>query len=431
MALINNGFSFNKKTLYYFVVLLLIIPLIPSRFTKDLSFQVGQHNLGLLYLTVLLVIFIYLSPKIFTFKWSKELCVWVLFIIWAIITSFLGIQKTEIYCLIDAFYWWPVFLLPIGLKFILQNKLSVHDKYKILKLIILISAVLGIYLLLLPIFDSLIIEFLQWEIDNVGRPFTPLGPNIATGAFLLLTMPVSLVFALNSYKKANWVVFGCIVVGIIATLSRFIIITAIIQLLLVLLYFLSKQKGKSFIKVATIALIIIFTGLLFLHQGEISYDRLFEIGTGSDELRYDSKVAALNYITNNPGIGSGPGLLYPRNTSLTPSAISVSGSDGNLIYIENKISLFEPHDMYLMVAVEYGLIGLFLFLTLFGFIISNMIKKAKHHNTYISFGLIGLIGFLLQALGSTHLLKFINVSVYFWIFLGALEGLIYFRDINK
>jgi len=81
------------------------------------------------------------------------------------------------------------------------------------------------------------------------------------------------------------------------------------------------------------------------------------------------------------------------------------------------LTLVEPHNMYLFIAVEYGLLVLACFLLLMGRTLAMLMQR--QHLPYA----IGLVGFMLQALGSSHLLVNVRVAILFWVLVGSTAAL--------
>jgi len=76
--------------------------------------------------------------------------------------------------------------------------------------------------------------------------------------------------------------------------------------------------------------------------------RLWNIGTGSDALRYDALIFALRRFAERPIFGYGIGSIYPLD-SLTESLITAWG-----------VTLRDPHNGFAMVAAEGGITGVML-----------------------------------------------------------------------
>jgi O-antigen ligase len=80
-------------------------------------------------------------------------------------------------------------------------------------------------------------------------------------------------------------------------------------------------------------------------------------------------------------------------------------------------SLVEPHNTFLMLAVEYGLLfGFVLFVvSLVG--LFRLVRRSGLPSADVVLPL-GIVVFLLQTLGSSHLLIAPRVATFFWIWLG-------------
>lgn len=122
---------------------------------------------------------------------------------------------------------------------------------------------------------------------------------------------------------------------------------------------------------------------------------------------------ALNFIKYKPLVGDGIGNYYYRvSETHMPDIDSVNYT--------SWIQLSDPHNTYLMVTAESGIIGLIIFMS----ILIYILRRLKPHDV-ISLGIVlGIIVFLINCLVDTRLWKgLVRIDAVFWILVGL--GIIY------
>src|SRR5699024_5711085 len=128
----------------------------------------------------------------------------------------------------------------------------------------------------------------------------------------------------------------------------------------------------------------------------------------STEGRFDSVILGLKIFQEYPLFGSGVGHFFERVY------------ESRYLIFDGFSGLIDPHNMYILILSEMGLLRLFITFIMIAFMFYNFsfIKiKALKYTAYIT-----LLSFLLGAMGGTHL--FINASfaTVFWIYMGTFNA---------
>jgi len=90
------------------------------------------------------------------------------------------------------------------------------------------------------------------------------------------------------------------------------------------------------------------------------------------------------------------------------------------IFIPYKEATFTPHNYFLQISAEMGLIGLYSFLWILGTIFIKMFQGAREKWDFVKLGLwFGIVGFASTFWGDCYLWN-IEMQLLFWLFIGLL-----------
>ena len=270
-------------------------------------------------------------------------------------------------------------------------------------------------------------------------------PNFFS-SYLCLVLPMACYYFINTDKKIKWLYFLSAIFGFSGlvyskTLGGYL--TFIGMLILLSVFSLIYTTSRKNVMVKTLMLFVIFV-ILFLgisHTKQNSYiseiketttevkklannDRSF--GTGRMEIWQKT----LSVINNNKLLGVGPDSLTKE---LKIKNYITNGEDDVL----NKYIIDKAHSEPLQIAATTGIISLVLytfFITSYllalskivinknkSYIINNENFEDKYKIQYITAILIGVLGYLIQALVN---ISVVEVAPIFWMVLGLGNGAI-------
>jgi O-antigen ligase len=189
------------------------------------------------------------------------------------------------------------------------------------------------------------------EYEGVIRFSTTAGAS--TGTSIVLFMLGYILYSLTSFRYQKYILILSLLY-IIFTLSR----GALFAEFLLLIYLLVKKYFNfSFIGIIKLISVLISFILFFL---AINYftgifdslstrlERSNKIELNEDNSRYFRWLLAYDDFNNSPLIGNGSGYMVPYNRAKYTN-------------IESK-GYYSPHNSYLMILVDYGLIGFVIFI---------------------------------------------------------------------
>lgn len=263
-------------------------------------------------------------------------------------------------------------------------------------------------------------EALDWEKQNMYRAVTPVGTAIATGAILVLILPYYLYLALEERSLFGVSTFLLAWLAALLTGSRAINAAALLGLVTVMVWFVIRGRGGLPKRVSILCLLALMgaSGVFYLSQRqdtERATARLSqEVGMSEgDFLRFSSLQKGIDLIEERPISGHVPGQTYRWFLEEYHEANSV-----NYFLIGGGLTLIEPHNLYLMMGVDYGLLVLGAFVLVFVSMLTRLYRASKYNPALFPCA-VGILMFLMQAMWSSHLLINPRVAIIFWAFAGA------------
>jgi O-antigen ligase len=304
-----------------------------------------------------------------------------------------------------------IFLLVVNLQ------LNYKEIKFVLKYIYLNALVIAIY----GIFQMYINNGQNFgEVNWWGRTysvFNSTGPN-SFAVYILFFIIVSLIFALDNkldvrVRAMNFVVFIIMLIPFIFTISRTGYVT-----FLFIIPFLVNKKNKKYFVLLPVLLMILFLSDNIIYQRLIAFT-FTENGLDSSSIgRYEYWKAALSVIARYPV--SGVGFNGFANVGLRYSN-----------YFE---VLINPHNEYLQLLVNSGVVGIILFII----IIRNLWKNSKAliRSANDSFFKNALYAYnysiLVLAISGFFFSPFstFQVTGQFWLISGLIGGVNYVKKID-
>ncbi len=389
-----------------------LLPLIYLPFLED-SFSLPKAILLKLFLFFSLALFILIinHKKIF-FLAALKLPLFIL-IIWLIaslpLSSNPSLSFTGNYLRDEGIL---AFLGYLSLYFFAFNFIDSEKKaLEILKLLLIISVVES----LIGILQSFGIDpiHLSGKSFEVSRSSGTFGNPVFLGSFLVLTLPISITFSLNSKLKREKILYSIITITLgiclLFTFSRGAWVGFIISLIIFL--FLSPEILKEK-KKGLLALLLIFIFFLTIASLTLPRKTLFSrISWKADEgilSRIDLWKGTIKLIYQKPlwgyGLETFRGLIPKHFTPLL----------AQLATLQDR-----PHNQFLYLAFSLGIVGLLIFnwiiIAFFRIELPSLSQMKKERKMILTGILASAGGYLVQEQFSFSL---VGVTPIFWLFLG-------------
>lgn len=255
---------------------------------------------------------------------------------------------------------------------------------------------------------------------DISRLTTRIGGTGPLSSLLMLTSSLGLYLFLKEKNKLKQILYltqyVIILTGLILTFSRFpIFISLITNLLLV-----KKFNGNKFIKRKTILISFIFFIFVVLITSAIlvssnfNIEYLFRFYESGDLQRISFLEDSFKLIEQNIIFGQGWGFFTLRGAST----------------MRNLFYSIDPHSSIILIIVETGLLGLFIFLFFIKMIFSEV--KPSKLDLNIKYALnLSMISFMIHSILSTQIFYSINVASFFWIIFALTYKMFFIQKKNK
>lgn len=309
-----------------------------------------------------------------------------------------------------------LFIVPISLFFMASN-LTIDDINLLFKIIVITCLFYAVFTIILTTNYAFFMNLVGNPTDNYRyysqyRASMMLGSSITVSYYFNLTLPICfyLFFTINDGK---WKVISAITI-VVNIAASFILLSraATLCTILIIMFYFLFVKGDTTKKARAIILIVLMIamGIYVLQNYDLSrLMRRLDSSDSSVSGRLTASNLGLYIFKKYPIFGSGMGRYFRRVYS------------DRYITVDGFIGLIDPHNMYVLVLSETGLIGLVLvgimFLILFRSF-SNIKEKVLRQTAYIT-----LFAFLFDAMGGSHLFNEISYSIIFWIYMGIFNAI--------
>lgn len=409
----NNKLSFlSSFTMLTIGILYLYLLFGPRRIKNVLSVVIdGQKTtnevwiIPSLCLTILLVYCIYYKFRVAVNRNNLFIFIYIFMYLFIILISGLNVKSIDQFIYASILFLFPIFLFIT--MFNLENK-EIKNLIKFFVVICLIYAILAIVLSTnYALFMSLVGNEVYDSYYSQYRASMMLGSSITVSYYFNLTLPFCLYVYFSSTEKKWRIISGiAIIMTIIATLVLLSRVAVLCTIMIVIysLFFLRKSNKTISRKFSAIFIFIIALVFAFKNYDLSRVIAGMSFSGSSVEERLLASNLGLYIFKQSPIIGSGLGVYFER--VYNNRFISVDGISG----------LVDPHNMYILILSEMGLIGfittIFLFLTLFKKF-SRIDDKFLKHTAYIT-----LIAFMFDSLGGSQLVNEISFASIFWIYMG-------------
>lgn len=304
-----------------------------------------------------------------------------------------------------------LFLVPM-LLFYSTSSLRHFEIIKLMKIIVITNLVYSLFSIILVRNYVFFVNLIGNQVDNIVyfnqiRSPLMLGSSITVSYFLNLTLPIIFYFFYTN-KSLVWKrisIFG-IILNIIATvllLSRSATIATFFIVFYYLIFTRNESKAKSNVFFLVLGLLI--ASIFVINNYDISRIFIgFNLSGTSVSARFEALLLGMHIFRKFPFFGSGMGRFYLRRF------------ESRFITVDGITGLIDPHNMFVLVMSELGILGLFVTMLLF---ISLFIRFWKIRDTTMKkTAVITLIVMIINSIGGSHLVNEISFSSIFWIYMG-------------
>lgn len=418
---LNKGTNLKISFSFYLIFFMFLYALFaPDRIKNIFSFKIdGINTTNELWLLPLISIFILLSGKfrhksIFLDKYNRLMLMLIYGVIFVIaIGGFYAMSVSQyIYALL-------LFIVPIQMYFLMSG-IKYDYVNHIFKILVSISLIYAIFAIILSTNYAFFMSLVGNEIDNryyyQYRPSMMLGSSITVSYYLNISLPLSIyMFFRTSKGKWRLISMFAIISNVVATFILSSRLASIVTIFILIFYFLMVRNKRNTIRIKALFIIFLFIVLNYVFK---NYDlsRIlmgFDLLNTSESERFNAGVLGLYIFAQYPIFGSGMGRFFER--IYTDKYINVDG----------LVGLIDPHNMYILVLSEMGIIGFVLIMGLFIVLFKNFSYIKEDFLRRTSYVCIFI--FLLNSIGGSHLINEISYSIIFWLYMG-LFNVISMRD---
>jgi O-antigen ligase len=378
-----------SESLIFFLVFYAMM--MPQRFKQIWGVVIDgitrSHEIFLYSLLIILKIVIDIVYKRIRFEKVLWLLVGLSLIYMVMSTILSGINPQSLYALITM-------IIPTSMLLFLDFK-HMRTKqlffYFIGFMTIFYSVFVLMFLTNYEIFESLI--------PYNRRPHLMIGSSVAVSYVLVLFLPVNVFKLYDSKKvisKSYFFIASFLSIGAVAMLlSRGAFITLVIVLALAFILYKGNLKTNIFLG------LFILLGVLSLYYLHITYDltRVFnDIDlNGSDQSRRNAFLLAYEIFKDHLIFGTGMGQYFIR-----------VWESFYLTYNEMN-GLVDPHNVYIMMLSELGILGSLLYASIHGYILWHVFKLKNYNKRILIFLTYVALG--IMHLGGSHLMNEFSVAV--------------------
>ena len=385
----NKILNLYSESLIFFLVFYAMM--MPQRFKQIQGIVIDgvtrSHEVYLYSLLIILKLIIDVIYKKITFKQLFSTLIGLSVIYMILNTILTGINLQSLYALITMII--PTIILLL-IDFRHKNTKMVFF-YFIGFMTIFYSTFVLLFLTQYEIFESLI--------AYSRRPHLMIGSSVAVSYVLVLFLPVNLYKLYDSNKiisKSYFFIASVLSIGAVAMLlSRGAFITLIIVLVLALILYKGNRKTYLFVS------FFIILGILSLYYLHITYDltRVFnDIDlNGSDRSRRDAFLLGYEIFKDHFIFGTGMGQYFLRIW------------DNFYITYDGMNGLVDPHNVYILMLSELGIVGSLFYASIHVYIIVNIFKFDNYNKKIL--GLLIYVALGIMHLGGSHLMNEFSVSI--------------------
>lgn len=310
-----------------------------------------------------------------------------------------------------------LFMIPT-LLFFMTSGLASNDIDFLLKIIVATCLSYAIFAIILATNYVFFMSLVGNPVDDYRyysqyRASMMLGSSITVSYYFNLTLPLCFYLFFTS-KDKNWTRISALaivsnVVASFVLLSRAAALSTIFVVIANLL-FVKNDSKKTTRRKLLLSILMGCAGIYVFKNYDLSRLAMgFDRSGNSIAARLTAGNLGLYIFRKHPLFGSGMGRHFRR------------AYDYKYIMVDGIEGLIDPHNMYVLVLSETGIIGLILVILMFLILLKSFScieERALRQTSYIT-----LLVFLLDAMGGSHLFNEISYSIIFWIYMGLFNAI--------
>lgn len=307
-----------------------------------------------------------------------------------------------------------------------------------INLIMLLAAATALVAVVFAVAPAGIYGILGWSRElalsgGLLRASTPLGHPNTVAAVLALSLPVAIVLGVRHpvARMRYFNVAGALLIfgGILFSQSRTAVAVAVPMAIVSLLYALgtrTSSRTKTLLGGVLLGgLMLAGTLWLITHFDFSRFRSRYYYEDANVERRVQSMTTGLQVFYDHPVLGASPNSVYPRD-ELQPDWIPPALDElGVILYYRGRISAANPHNLFLTILAEYGLLGGLVMLLLLGLIplalwrTFKALPPAETFDRSLTAALgLSFVTFLGMGLGGALFTYSVRIGTVFWIFTG-------------
>ena len=260
----------------------------------------------------------------------------------------------------------------------------------------------------------------------------PLGHPNAVASVMLLVLPVAVVQGMAG-PNILWRLFylGCAALmfcGVLFALSRAALLNMVLVLGLTLAYIFFSAKERRLIGLVFVTVLgLAFAGIAGYLFSTYDFSRFWSRRYHEDasvERRLDSMTTALMVLRDHPVLGAGPDAVYPRLELRPGWEPPMQDPISPIIHYEGQPSAETPHNMYLHVFAEFGVLGGTMFFLLVLVVVWRLWrvrgnpKLCQADREAVTALLLGVVAFFMMGMFEALLMAGIRATLVFWVYAG-------------
>lgn len=278
------------------------------------------------------------------------------------------------------------------------------------------------------VFPEILTSLLGWETIPWGkRSFLPLGVATAIADMYLLALPVSIAWASHASRRLRRSALSglsaLIFLGAGLTYSRGAV--ALILAEMVILLFVGMRKHWFSKRFTVILILSVCTSGLITGLSSPQTTRLSSTMDSSILWRLRGWRAALTMIEERPLLGHGIERHFHRQHGT--HSTHLFGNEMDAIIHDFRYVPREPHNMFLLMASEIGVIGTILYMALPIAVIVSLLRvyrsASQDLQIWLYAGAIGLSAVMIHGLVESNIVARHRIAMMFWMISGLLLGL--------
>jgi len=330
--------------------------------------------------------------------------------------------------------------------------LILHAPYHRPHLVLTVAAIVGLgglAGLIMASFGFLpgsVIDALGWASANQGtagllRGRLPLGHPNAVAAVIILLLPIAVILGLvPGGRHFRTIYLGCAMfmfAGVLFSLSRsaLLVTCAILGLTTIYIY---MGRGRKTLTTYMLPVFFLFglAGVMTYLLLSFDFSRFWSRGYYEEatlERRENSMSTAVAVFLDYPILGITPDALYTRLELRPGWEPAMQDNISPIFYYKTRLTAETPHNLFLTVLAETGILGTLCLLGMFYTVFRNLWVLRRHpglsdeqRHAIMAF-ILGLLGFLMMGMFEALLMVGLRTAFLFWCMAGL--GLRYALDV--